>query len=36
MTSESLSPLWMSPDEQKEYWALQVERHKEQLANMEE
>ena len=36
MTSESLSPLWMSPDEQKEYWALQVERHKELLANMEE
>ena len=36
MQSESLSPLWMTPDEQKEYWKLQVERHKELLANMEE
>ena len=36
MQSESLSPLWMTPDEQKEYWTLQVERHKELLANMEE
>jgi tripartite-type tricarboxylate transporter receptor subunit TctC len=36
MESESLSPLWMSPDEQKEYWNLQIERHKELLASMEE
>lgn len=34
MTSESLSPLWMSADDQKAYWATQVERHKELLAAM--
>lgn len=36
MTTESLSPLWMSPDEQKAYWQTQVERHKELLAAMGE
>lgn len=36
MTSESLSPLWMEPDEQKAYWQTQVERHKELLKAMGE
>ena len=36
MASESLSPLWMNPEEQKEYWTTQVERHKELLAEMGE
>ena len=36
MTSESLSPLWMGADEQKAYWATQVARHKELLAEMGE
>ena len=36
MTSESLSPLWMDAEEQREYWATQVERHKELLAKMGE
>jgi len=36
MTSESLSPLWMNPDEQKAYWALQVENHKDLLEKMGE
>ena len=36
MVSESLSPLWMGPDEQKAYWQTQVERHKELLAAMGE
>jgi tripartite-type tricarboxylate transporter receptor subunit TctC len=36
MESESLSPLWMAPDEQKAYWATQVERHQELLTKMEE
>ena len=36
MESESLSPLQMSPDEQKAYWQQQIERHKELLADMEE
>jgi tripartite-type tricarboxylate transporter receptor subunit TctC len=36
MESESLSPLWMSADEQKAYWDLQIARHKELLAAMEE
>lgn len=36
MASESLSPLWMGADEQKEYWATQVARHKELLAEMGE
>lgn len=35
MESESLSPLWMSPDEQKAYWQTQIENHKELLADME-
>ncbi len=35
MESESLSPLWMTPDEQTEYWDAQIERHRELLANME-
>jgi len=36
MASESLSPLWMDPEEQKAYWATQVERHKALLAEMGE
>ncbi|WP_424985382.1 Bug family tripartite tricarboxylate transporter substrate binding protein [Microbulbifer sp. S227A] len=36
MNTESLSPLWMNPDEQTAYWATQVERHKELLASMGE
>ncbi len=35
MESESLSPLPMSPDEQKAYWQQQLERHKELLSTME-
>jgi len=35
MASESLSPLWMAPDEQKDYWQTQVDRHRELLAEME-
>ncbi len=35
MASESLSPLPMSPDEQKAYWQKQLERHKELLSRME-
>lgn len=36
MESESLSPLQMSPEEQKAYWATQITRHKELLAEMGE
>ena len=36
MASESLSPLWMGADEQKEYWTTQVARHKELLSEMGE
>ncbi len=36
MASESLSPLWMSPEETKAYWVTQVENHKELLAAMGE
>ena len=36
MKSESLSPLWMTPDEQKAYWKLQIENHKKLLAEMGE
>ena len=36
MASESLSPLWMGADEQKEYWTTQVERHQELLSEMGE
>jgi len=36
MASESLSPLWMGPDEQKTYWQTQVDRHKELLEKMGE
>ncbi|MFT5046416.1 MAG: putative tricarboxylic transport membrane protein [Porticoccaceae bacterium] len=35
MASESLSPLWMDADTQKTYWATQVARHAELLAEME-
>ncbi|MFT6301425.1 MAG: putative tricarboxylic transport membrane protein [Granulosicoccus sp.] len=34
MASESLSPLWMDADTQKTYWATQVARHAELLAEM--
>ena len=36
MGSESLSPLWLDPNEQKAYWATQVANHKELLAKMGE
>ena len=36
LTSESLSPLWMDADEQRDYWALQVENHKKLLAALGE
>ena len=36
MVSESLSPLWMNPDEQKAYWQVQIESHKALLAAMGE
>ncbi|MEM7711625.1 MAG: tripartite tricarboxylate transporter substrate-binding protein, partial [Pseudomonadota bacterium] len=36
LESESLSPLWMDSGEQRDYWALQVENHKELLAAMGE
>lgn len=36
MESESLSPLWMSPDEQKAYWGVQIERHTKLLAELGE
>jgi putative tricarboxylic transport membrane protein len=35
MESESLSPLWMTPEEQKEYWQTQLDRHQELLAEIE-
>jgi putative tricarboxylic transport membrane protein len=34
MKSESLSPLWMSPEQQKAYWATQIQNHKDLLAEM--
>ena len=36
LESESLSPLWMDADEQRDYWALQVENHKKLLAALGE
>ncbi len=36
MASESLSPLWMGADEQKEYWTTQIARHQELLSEMGE
>jgi tripartite-type tricarboxylate transporter receptor subunit TctC len=36
METESLSPLWMSPEEQKEYWQTQIDNHKDLLAKMGE
>lgn len=36
MESESLSPLWMDPEQQKAYWNTQVENHKKLLAEMGE
>lgn len=36
MASESLSPLWMDADEQRAYWATQVDRHKQLLEEMGE
>jgi tripartite-type tricarboxylate transporter receptor subunit TctC len=35
LVSESLSPLWMDADQQREYWSLQVESHKTLLAALE-
>ena len=34
MESESLSPLWMTPEEQRAYWEVQVENHTELLKGM--
>lgn len=36
LEAESLSPLWMNADEQRAYWALQVENHKTLLAALGE
>ncbi len=36
LSSESLSPLWMNADEQRDYWALQVENHRKLLAALGE
>ena len=36
MKSESLSPLWMTPEEQKAYWQVQITNHKALLAEMDE
>ncbi|MEZ5777112.1 MAG: tripartite tricarboxylate transporter substrate binding protein [Paracoccaceae bacterium] len=36
METESLSPLWMTPEEQHAYWDTQITRHKELLAEMGE
>ncbi len=36
MASESLSPLWMSPEDQQAYWGVQVDRHKELLSELGE
>ncbi|MCG6902361.1 MAG: tripartite tricarboxylate transporter substrate binding protein [Rhodobacter sp.] len=36
MASESLSPLWLGADEQRAYWATQVENHKKLFAAMGE
>ncbi len=35
LVSESLTPLWMDADEQRAYWAKQIENHRELLARME-
>ena len=35
MASESLSPLWMTPEEQREYWETQLSRHEQLLSEME-
>ena len=35
LESESLSPLWMNADEQRDYWALQVENHRKLLAALD-
>ncbi len=34
LESESLSPLWMTPEEQKAYWELQMDVHKQLLAEI--
>ncbi len=34
LESESLSPLWMNPEEQKAYWELQMDVHKQLLADI--
>ncbi|MEM9341688.1 MAG: tripartite tricarboxylate transporter substrate binding protein [Pseudomonadota bacterium] len=35
LTSESLSPLWMDADAQRDYWATQVENHKKLLESLD-
>ncbi len=35
LTSESLSPLWMDADEQRDYWKLQVDNHKQLLEKLD-
>jgi tripartite-type tricarboxylate transporter receptor subunit TctC len=36
LESESLSPLWMNAEEQRAYWARQVENHRQLLASLDE
>ncbi|WP_295311979.1 tripartite tricarboxylate transporter substrate binding protein [Roseobacter sp.] len=36
LKAESLSPLWMDADAQRDYWGLQVENHKKLLATLSE
>lgn len=35
MEREAMSPLWMTPEEQRAYWETQMERHEELLASFE-
>ncbi len=35
MEREAMSPLWMTPEEQRDYWETQMERHEELLASFE-
>ncbi len=35
MEREAMNPLWMNPEEQRDYWETQIERHTELLEDME-
>ncbi|MEI4233801.1 Bug family tripartite tricarboxylate transporter substrate binding protein [Roseovarius sp. D22-M7] len=35
MEREAMSPLWLTPEEQREYWQTQIKRHEELLASFE-